>query len=311
MRGHSYDIGTRLLWLVVTIALLLVAGTVVLAVVLPKHRQDVWGIGTVVVTILLATITAAYVLIMRELLESERRRDLLSFSPFIGIKVDLLELEPKYIQLRVLLNNGGNAPAIDVVADAEIELKYSRLQGEQVVPSHFRPRHVPFLTNGAEEESVEFCFGGEAVKSLIQDVARCQDHKAHEPDMTDMPDGIWQRVERVILRPRIKVFVYCRNHLGQYFRSVYVAPVTIDDVSVKGVKLVSDDELADPCRLLAGHSICIWNNPPLLDEEYNSEPVEKCDIDSELQVRDSNRDIGGFCMPCLDMMPIMRERVNP
>lgn len=308
MKERFRDLGSQLLWLILIIAGVLVAGTVIFAVLLPKHRQDVWGVGTVLVTILLASITAAYVLIMAELLESERRRDLLSFSPFIGIKVAEIDLEAKYVQLRVSLCNGGNAPAIDVLADAEIELQYSRVQGEQTIPSHFRPPHIPFLTNDVEGKSVYFCFGSLAVNALIQDVARCQDHQVHEPDWTDLPDGIWQKVERVILRPKIKVFVYYRNHLGQYFQSTYVAPITITNVDKMGTMITQPEELTDPCKLLTRSAISIWSNPPLFYEHFNSEPVEKYLIDYELEARDLRRDIGGFCMPCLDMMPIMWER---
>ena len=310
MRERFKPLESRFLRITLVIAVVLVVGTILTAILWSKHRQDVWGVGTVIVTILLASITAVYVWIMRELLESERQRDLLSFSPFIGLKVSEIDLQDKYIRVKVALCNGGNAPAIDVFADAELDLKIVRIQGEKAVPAFFPAIHIPFLMDTDGELPIEFYFGATAIDALTQDVAKCQTEQGRRGVSRKPPVGIWDMMEETVLRPKIRVSVCYRNHLKQYFSSDYAATITMSNIDPAGLSVPEPEELKDPCNLFVRPSISVWDNPPLFVEDFNSGPTDEKEIARQLKARNRSRELGGICLPCLDVVAPMWERAH-
>lgn len=300
----------KFIWVTIVAAGILVLGVISLAFFWPGNRQDLWGLGTVLLAIVLSTITAIYVFFTKELLESERERDLLSYSPFVGINVTEIEMQERYIRVKTSIRNGGNAPAIDVRADAEIALQVVNIQGESNVPAHFPSNHIPYITDDNEETTIDFLFGPITVDAVKQDIARALEFGPTKPIPKRLPDGIWQRVGFVMIRPELRIIIFYRNHLKQYFQSVYKANITIKSVGRMGEPMLSKDEMTNPCVLLGTNKVEIWGNPPIFDEDFTAEPVAELDVRRQLESRDMNRDIGGFCMPCIDTMPILFERTE-
>lgn len=107
-------------------------------------------------TITLVIITGIYVYFTKRILDSTIRQSNLVPNPVVGIRLGRMDIFkiPEFsshnLNIGLDLINIGNAPAIDVLVDAEIILKYSNIKGEKVIPSRFEPSFISFIRPGEE-----------------------------------------------------------------------------------------------------------------------------------------------------------------
>jgi len=115
-----------------------------------------YGAISAISSVILILVTAAYVVLTKQILESTKHEIELSYSPVIGIRLGDMNILPVFGDNRrsfgvdFSITNVGNAPAIEVQIDSEIELTHSNIEGENVIPARFEPSMIPFLRQGEE-----------------------------------------------------------------------------------------------------------------------------------------------------------------
>lgn len=187
--------------------------------------------------ILLVIITGAYVILTKRILESTKRDLDLSYSPVIGIRINDMTIGPVYgpdrrnFGVGLTVVNVGNAPAIQVLVDSEIVLKYTEIEGEKVIPARFEPSHIPYIRQGEEITgmNVHQSFGNSCISQMIFDFLR--------EDLLNRERIQNQTHEEAFYSSKLRIFVYYKNHLNQYFLSAYettIHPWTVNGVPIPG-----------------------------------------------------------------------------
>ena len=173
-------------------------------------------------TMVLVIITGIYVYITKRMLDFTVRQSKLVSNPVIGIRLGHMGISivygPSRRNLCIYLNlpNVGNEPAIEVLVDAEIILQYSNIQGEKVIPTRFEPSSISFIRPG--EEILEYPshnpgFGNTCITHLLDDFRECHRLNIHRIETNPTKEAY--------NASRLRVYVYYRNNLGQYFESTY------------------------------------------------------------------------------------------
>lgn len=227
-------------------------------------------------TIALVIITATYVYITKRILDCTVRQSNLASNPVIGIRLGKIAISKVYgpsrrnLHAGLNLTNVGNAPAIEVLVDAEIVLHYSNIRGERVIPARFEPSSISFIRPGEEipeDNAHNPSFGNTCITHLLDDFRECHRLNIHriETDPTTDP----------YTASRLRVCVYYRNNLGQYFESTYETYLHIDDIP-------KDDETAE---LLQIH---------IPRPRFHAEPISKKQMDKDLSSREAKRDLCGW-----------------
>ncbi|GAG59067.1 unnamed protein product [marine sediment metagenome] len=112
------------------------------------------SILSLLVTIILVIITGVYVYFTKRILDSSIRQLNLLPNPVIGIRIEHMTVGKVFgpsrrnFSIGLSLTNVSNAPAIEVLIDAELTLQYSNIKGEKVIPVRFEPNSVPFIRQG-------------------------------------------------------------------------------------------------------------------------------------------------------------------
>lgn len=105
-------------------------------------------------TLTLISITGYYAYITKRILETSEKYSKLGLNPVIGIEIEGILISEVFIEKRRALDiscqitNVGNAPAIEILIDSEIKLRYSKIKEESTIPMRFEPAMVPFLQPG-------------------------------------------------------------------------------------------------------------------------------------------------------------------
>lgn len=184
--------------------------------------QQYSGALTFLATLLLVALTAFYAYWTKGILAATANQASLSLSPVIGIEVKSITIGPIFgsqrrrnMSIEIELSNVGNAPAIELLVDAEIKLRYSTVKGENVIPARFEPDMISFLKQGEQVSGVRVspCFGNTFITHFFDDVREAERLNLHriETDPT----------QESFNTSRLRVIVYYRNSLGQQFRSHY------------------------------------------------------------------------------------------
>src|SRR5213595_31404 len=85
-----------------------------------------------IASVVLVILTGFYAHLTRGILQATANQSRLSLSPVIGIKITGITISPVFgpkrrnMSVSLELTNVGNAPPIEVLVDAEIELRYSK-----------------------------------------------------------------------------------------------------------------------------------------------------------------------------------------
>jgi|WetSurMetagenome_2_1015567.scaffolds.fasta_scaffold48469_4 hypothetical protein len=251
--------------------------------------------------ILLILVTGFYVFLTKKILDSSKRELDLSFSPVIGIQIDDITVGPTYnvgsrpndnrrnMSINLTIVNIGNAPAIQVLVDSIVVLKYTDINGVKEIPARFEPSHIPYVIQGQEigGDVVSQGFGNRCISQMHFDFLnqhllnreRIQNEPSREPYNSS----------------KIKIFVYYKNHLNQYFISTYetyIYPYSANNVPIPGFA-PTQAPISTPPILPDDQIIQIRQNyipRPI----FIVKPIEENVITSEINVRNRYRNLCGW-----------------
>jgi hypothetical protein len=149
----------------------------------------------------------------------------------------------------------GNAPAVDVMVDGELLLRYSRIEDENAIPVRFEPSSISFIRPGeeiSEHDRHDLSFGNRCIVHLLDDFRECRRLNIHrvETDPSREP----------FTSARLKIFVYYRNNVGQWFESTYETHIGLQDIP-------DDDESAELRQIYVPRPK--FHAGPLAEEEAN------------------------------------------
>ena len=184
---------------------------------------------TLISTISLVVITGIYVFLTKKLLDVAVKQSKLSYNPVVGItlgKTSIGEVfgdDRRNMHVGLCLTNVGNAPAIDVMVDAEIIYNHINLNGETCIPARFSPSVIPFIR--PEEELIEnkapsLSFGNKSIELFFNDVL--ESNRLNEKRIETNP------CEEPFDASTLRVIVYYRNNLEQYFESIYESHIYLE-----------------------------------------------------------------------------------
>jgi hypothetical protein len=144
--------------------------------------------ANVIATLALVSVTAYYVWLTKRILEATERQAKLYLNPVVGLKVKKINISevfgPKRRNMGVELEliNVGNAPAIEILVDAEIELRYSNIDGEEIIPARFEPDMIPFLRPDETTDKARPAFGNTLITHFFDDVREASRLNIHRID---------------------------------------------------------------------------------------------------------------------------------
>lgn len=102
-----------------------------------------------IATVILVIVTAYYARTIKYILEATERQSKLSLDPVIGITIKKIEISKIWTErkrrsmtVELELTNVGNAPAIELMLDSEVELRYSNINNENLIPARFEPNII-------------------------------------------------------------------------------------------------------------------------------------------------------------------------
>lgn len=233
------------------------------------------SIISLISTLTLVIVNILYVYLTKKALNVAIRQSNLVYNPVVGIRLCKMGISKMYgpsrrnLSIGLRLTNVGNAPAIDVLVDAEIILQYSNIQGEKVIPARFEPASIPFIRPGEEitDRSIFPDFGNTCVTHLLDDFREC--HRLNtlriETDPTREPYNA----------SMLRVCVYYRNSLEQYFESVYETYLHLE-------KIPKENESAEVTQIYIPRP------------KFHTRPILKAEMDKKMAERDAKRDLCGW-----------------
>jgi len=234
-------------------------------------QNNIIAVASLLATVALVISNIVYLNLTKKLLDSTIRQSKLVYHPVIGIGIEIMDIYPVFRQKRrqlsigLSLTNVGNAPAIEVALDAEIILQYSNIQSKKTFPAQQEPGSIPFIRPGvrvADDLITNLNFSDVCVTHLFDDFRELNHLNLHgiETDPTKKP----------YRGPTLKVYVYYRNSLSQYFESVYETQLSIN-------KIPEENERTQ----------LIQNN--LSRPKFHTTPTTKEKVDRELSERNEKR----------------------
>ena len=243
--------------------------------------------GAFIASIVLAIITFYYAILTRKMLKITKNQQNISLNPVIGIKVKKIIVGKEFgpqrrnLGVHIELTNVGNAPAVEVIVDSEIELRYSPIKNEYCIPSRFEPNTIPFIKQNETISDVHLSYGNDFIVHFFADV-----RESHRLNLHRIATDATQKAHKT---SRLYVNVYYKNSMGQYFYSRYEIEITICDI------VDSRDEKAinkDP--------IPLSNETKTISMTYIPRPVFRAGIITEKEVKDkiennnNKRDLCGW-----------------
>jgi len=231
-------------------------------------------------TLTLISITGYYAYITKRILETSEKYSKLGLNPVIGIKINKISISEVFAEKRRALNisceiaNAGNAPAIEILLDSEIKLRYSKIEEESTIPMRFEPQMVSFLQPGQTEKIAHgLDYGNTFITHFFDDVRESSRLNLHriETDATKDP----------FKTSRLYIIAYYRNSVGQYFKSFYEAEIDIHS------KLGDDPIPRDNQK--AEVSLVYIPTP-----RFHAGPTELTSIENELKIRHNKRELCGW-----------------
>jgi hypothetical protein len=212
----------------------------------------------------------------KKTLDDVIRQSNLSQNPVVGIRIKSMGVSkvfgPSRRQLSVdlVLANIGNAPAIEILVDAEIELQYSNIEGEKIIPDRIKPRSVPFIRPGEEVAKNPFIspnFGNDCVTHLFDDFRECTRLNILRID-TDPTREPYKT-------PKLTIIAYYANNVGQYFNSRYETHCDLQ-------KIPEDNKTATLTQVFIPRP------------KFHSGPTTKEQMNREISERDQKRKLCGW-----------------
>jgi len=238
-------------------------------------QANIISIISLLSTVVLLVLNGVYIYLTKKTLDATIRQSNLAYNPVIGIRLGEMYIGKTFgpsrrnMNVGLYLTNVGNAPAIDVLVDAEIILEYSSINGEKRIPARFEPARIPFIGVGEEVDdySIYPNFGNICITHILDDFrerSRLNTLRI-ETDPTREP----------YTATRLKIYVYYRNSIGQYFESTYETHLDLD-------KIPKENEAAEI------HQIYIPR------PKFYVGPISKEKMDKEISERNAKRDLCGW-----------------
>lgn len=236
---------------------------------------------TFLATLMLVGLTAFYAYWTRGILAATASQTRLNLSPVIGITVKRISISAVFgpkrrnMSVEVELSNVGNAPAIEVLVDSEVELRYSSINGEKVVPARFEPYMIPFVKPGDQmaDPGVSPSYGNTFITHFFDDARESHRLNLHRIE-TDPTQESYKT-------SRLRVMAYYRNSLGQHFRSYY--EIEIGFWRKNGEKEIPED-----------NEICDVNMFYIPRPKFHAEPAREEVISKEIESRNTKRELSGW-----------------
>jgi len=225
-------------------------------------------------TIILLIITAVYAHHSKRLADIAIRY---ASNPVIGITLNKMQVTDIFertssrrnINIDMNLVNIGNAPATGVYVDGEIIFKYTDIKGEKSIPSRFEPILIPFIRPGEEIpcENESPNFGNTCIVHLFDDFREQKrlNLLRLETDPTKEP----------YTSSKLKIYVYYRNNLGQYFESIFQTYIWLE-------KIPEENESAEIMQQY------------MPTQQFYAGPISKDKMDKDISIRNSKRDLCGW-----------------
>jgi hypothetical protein len=170
-------------------------------------------------TVLMVIVTIVYVMVTKKILESSKQQMSLMQNPIIGITIDdmgIMNDDSRNLHcfsVEFTLVNLGTSPALQIYWDVEIKLKYSGINGENVIPQSDGPAFYPFLiANATTKDDCGISHYGTFLRYLTQNF-----QKQYESNMERLKSAQEPEYDAVSLR----VHVYYKNNLNQHFKSYF------------------------------------------------------------------------------------------
>ncbi|AEG18279.1 hypothetical protein [Methanobacterium paludis] len=246
------------------------------------------GLLSFISSIILVVVTGIYVYFTKKIMDTSIRQSNLVSNPVVGIKLGNMGISTVFgpsrrnMDIGLNLTNVGNAPAIEVLVDAEIEYQYTNINGEKIIPARFEPSSIPFIRPGEEvleENQHNPTFGNTCIAHLFDDKrenSRLNIHRIeNNPRKYPYPHSI------------LRVYIYYRNNLGQYFESTYETQFDVGNSIRKAGEPLdfippADDETCELRQIFIPRPI------------FHSGPIKKEKMEKEIIHRDSKRNLCGW-----------------
>lgn len=244
-----------------------------------EYIQNNSGAFTFFATLVLIAVTAFYAWWTRGLLRITAAQSKLQYNPVIGIKVvsatigKVFGQKRRNVSIKIDLTNVGNAPAIEVFIDSEIELRYSKINGYNKIPMRFEPSVIPFIKVDEVVSDLSLDYGNTFITHFFDDVRESNRLNRHRVE-TDPS-------KETFVTSRLYVFVYYRNSLGQYFKSRIEIELALWGNKRKNL-IPLDNEFAE---------ISLYN---FVSPVFQAEPFEEIKMQSELSSRNIIRNLCGW-----------------
>ncbi len=243
--------------------------------------QQYSGALTFLATLLLVALTAFYAYWTKGTLAATASQARLNLNPVIGITVKKISITEVFgpkrrnMSVEVELFNVGNAPAIEVLVDSEIELRYSSVNGEKAIPARFEPDMIPFVKPGDQVAGpgVSPSYGNKFITHFFDDARESHRLNLHriETDPT----------QESFKTSRLRVMAYYRNSLGQHFRSCY--EIEIGFWRKNGGKGIPED-----------NETCEVDMFYIPRPAFHAGPADKKTIATEIENRNAKRELSGW-----------------
>ncbi|MCK5126480.1 MAG: hypothetical protein KAR42_09510 [candidate division Zixibacteria bacterium] len=234
----------------------------------------------IIATLLLVLITAYYAYITRRILIATNEQSKLRLDPVIGIEIETINISKLYgpnrreMSVNMKIINVGNSPAIEILIDAEVELRYSSISDINIIPARLGPNFVPYLCpNEITDRFHSPSFGNKLICHFFDDVREARRLNIHRIET--------KPTEQSFSTSRLYIYAYYRNSLGQIFKSTYEIEIGLNKAEMYN-PIPSDDEQVD---------VEMYYVPK---PKFNTVPIESRVMDKELNSREANRNLCGW-----------------
>ena len=233
----------------------------------------------VIATIILVSVTAFYAYLTWRILRATETQSKLTLDPVIGIKVkkggisEVFGPERRNMSFELELANVGNAPAIEVLVDAEITFRHTNIKGHKTIPARYEPDVIPFIRPGEKNDECHPNFGNKAIVHFFDDVRESLRLNWHRIDTDPTKESFDAS--------RLKIICYYRNSLSQCFRSYYETEIDLWGEDPKD-PIPKEKESKD------------ISMPALPRPVFHAEPITRESMDDELSKRNSIRKLSGW-----------------
>lgn len=232
-------------------------------------------------TVVLVLVTGIYVWLTKRILQATVKQSNLTYNPVIGIKIKKMGIGKVFGKSRrnmgveLELTNVGNAPAIEVLIDAEIKYSYSKIEGHDTIPARFEPDIIPFIRPDEiinDEHRHSPSFGNTSITHLFDDFRESQRLNIHriETNPSDEPFNA----------SSLKIIIYYKNNLGQYFESIYETNLHLG--LTPETKYPKEDESVELSQIYIPRP------------KFHAQPISKEKVENEINTRNKRRNLCGW-----------------